>query len=356
MPAVIESSTERIAEEKSFVEDLGAKFDAGIDPTKEVKEPAKAEKEEPKATEPKKATPAKATLPEKGEPEPEPITEEVIPEVTTDEDEPEVLEDDEEIEPTTDELAEEARAELVKHGLKMTMDDVPKEYRPLVKAKIDNAEIAVQRALNGARAYRKEEAQYRAARAFDEQRPALRVMELLHDKDGKLNEELYEQVNALMAEMETPSGKKLFVKDVRDERLAIQQAIEAQRTVIEQTESRGSEMVTYVARACARLGLPFMSTSKLVAAEVALREHPEQGLTDREIDAILGDVLRDRKKDLGEKKAADKKDAIRGRTLDKKTTTPAGKGGSGAPAPAKKPMPKNDEEFTADFVSRQRVG
>ncbi len=90
------------------------------------------------------------------------------------------------------ELAQEAKAQLEKHGLKMTLDDLPKEARPLVQKVLDGMKAGYTRAMMEQRAYRKEETQFQAARAYSQEHPEMFIFDLLHSgKDGELNEEVF---------------------------------------------------------------------------------------------------------------------------------------------------------------------
>jgi hypothetical protein len=366
MPAVAEK-TDTIAEEASFKDSFGAKIEAmaegkpieKVEPKAALKAAPKVEKAAPKAAEVEDAddadpiTPASAAEPEV---DPDAEIEDADAPTTVKDDDPDAgadaddLDDEEDDEPEEDELAEEAKAALIKHGLKLTLDDVPKEFRPIIQAQVQNARTASIRALQEQRAYRKEEAQYRAKELFDEKHAARRVVELLHTKDGALNEELYKEVNDLMAEMETATGKKSFAIINKDERASALKAIETETNARDTVKSRGDEMVAYVARAATKLDLDFEALSDAIAAKIALSD--TIGLTDQEMDAVIGRFKRHQDHLLSRKKLTQRKSEIQGRTEDKKTISPVAKGKGAAATPAGAKLPKNDEEFKQQFLAK----
>lgn len=263
------------------------------------------------------------------------------------------------------ELAKEARAELAKHGLKMTLDDLPKEARPMVKAKLDNMTAGYTRAMKEARAYRKDEAQYRASRSFDAQHPDLRIMELieadrtarsLYEKEhGKAPEEpdLLDRVQARINESETETGRTALSVVTKDKRADALKGIEANAIEADRVLQRADEMTTYVQTACTKLNLPFEIVVAAVVNKLNEKPGDTRDLSEDEMDAVIGQQQRILAKHLGVKKVAQRKEEIQGRAKDRKTVSPAAKAGTGgAPvAPAGKKLPRNDAEFIQQFTS-----
>lgn len=269
-------------------------------------------------------------------------------EAKPDAEKPKEGEKEDEDEPEETELAKEARAELAKYGLTVKLEDLPKEAQAIVKTKLSNMEAAFSRAMMDARSYRKEEAPLKAELQFLRDNKALAIVELIQQ-----HPELEEEINTLLTEATTDTGKKALEITTRDKRASVLKGIEDQAAAVERVEQRADAISTYVKTACTKLNLPL---DIVVAAVVnRLNEKPEdkRDLTDEEIDAIIGRQQLILKRHMGERTAKTRKEEIQGRKEDRKTTSPAAKATpSAGVTPVAKPAPKTDEEFVEQFVAR----
>lgn len=250
---------------------------------------------------------------------------------------------------TENELALEARAQLKKHGLTVTMDDLPPEARPLVKAKFDGMTAAFTRAMMDQREYRKEETQFRAERAFVEAHPDLMIAEMIA-KDPSL----IDKIQARIDEAGTDTGKKAQEVVIRDERRSAVETIEKQNAAIERVNQRADAIDSYVRTACTKMNLPYDIVVDAVVNKLNDKPDDARDLTNQEIDAVIGRQQRILAKHVGERRLTQRQEEIQGRKGDKKTVSPAAKSvpDSTPAAPGGKKAPKNDAEFADYFVAK----
>lgn len=257
---------------------------------------------------------------------------------------------DEDEEPDDAELAQEAAAALEKHGVKLKLEDLPKEAQPLVQQQLKLMQAGFTRALQEARAYREEEAQFRAERAFVDQNPALVIVELLQ-KGGA---DLEAKVNELLDGASTDVGKKALEVTTREARSEVLKSIAAESQKTQRLLDRADVITTYVKTACTKLNVPFDLVEELVASRLLEKPADARDLTETELDGIIGKVQRSISKRLGERKQQERKDAIKGRQQDRKTVSPAARSipGTGTPAPTGAKAPQNDEEFASYMAGK----
>lgn len=275
------------------------------------------------------------------------------PEGTVDDGEGGTEDDDDagvEEEESDTELAQAAAAELEKHGVKLKLEDLPKEAQPLVEQQLKLMQAGLTRAMTEARSYRAEESQYRAERAFVEQNPALMIVELLQ-RGGA---ELESKVNELLDGAGTDVGKKALEVTTREARSEVLKSINAESEKTQRLLVRADVMENYVRTASTKLNIPFDLVEELVAARLMEKDPASRDLSETELDAIIGKVQKSIAKRMGEKKLSERQDAIRGRQQDKRTTSPAARAGAGggAPSPTGAKAPKNDEEFATMMATK----
>lgn len=266
-----------------------------------------------------------------------------------DDDPPEATEEEKEEAAQDKAIADEVQASLEKHGLKVKLDDLPAEARPLVQKKLDHMQAVVTRALQEHRAYRKDEQEFRAEQRFREEHPELAVAEILAAKP-----ELIEKVQEWLDKTADPDKAKLFKIEVDDARKLGRDAIAADVAAKDHANQRADEIKTYTRRACANLNVPYDTVIKAVKLALLGKDTADGDLSQDELDAVIADEARIIKRHSAARVREDRKADIRARTKDRRESTPAVRVGSGAaaPAPSRKPAPKNDAEFTEQFLSK----
>lgn len=244
-----------------------------------------------------------------------------------------------------DDLVAEARAALERHGLSIkSVKDLPPAARPLVERKFAEMNAAMTRAMMEARAYRTEERQFRADLAYREQHPEHFIAEMLA-KDPQL----IEKINALVEKNEDPDKRKLFDLEVKQHRTEALTAVSQAEQKAEAVMQRADAIEAYLRTACTKLNLPFQHVVDVVELAILRKPTPEErerGLTDQELDQIITQQAKVLGRRTREEKRTRKQEAIRQRTRDRKTSTPAVRAGSGTPAgPRGTGKPKNDADF-----------
>lgn len=239
-------------------------------------------------------------------------------------------------------LAAEVKAKLAKAGLNITLKDIPAEARPLVQKKLDHAQAAVTRALQDATAFRKEKQQFQAEQRFRDEHPEMAIAEILDAKP-----ELIEKVQEHIDKLADPDKKRLFANDVKEARSKALNAIQQAEAQHERVMQRADEMESYIRRASQRLDIPASVVEKAVALELMNKPDNARDLTAQELDAIITQEAKAFRSVNRQRTLRQQKETIRERTRDKKTSTPAVRAGSGAPAatPGGRRAPKTDAEF-----------
>jgi hypothetical protein len=269
-------------------------------------------------------------------------------------DEPEPVEDDaddDDDSATVDEAKQTAdfQALLKKNGLKATIDDLPADAQPIVRATLANMQSAFTRTQMEAAEFRKERTAFESERRFNAENPHLMIAELLSKKP-----ELLELVNAEIDKLDDPDKAKLFEITLRDTRKATADKVTAEDTATERALQRADAVETYTRRACTKLGLPFDSVVNAVA--LALMEKPESArdLTEQELDAVIGQQQRVLKRHTVAVVRENAKKKIQDRARDRRTTTPAVRSGAGSatPTPTSRPAPKSDADFIAHMAAK----
>lgn len=309
----------------------------------------------PKA-EPETEDPEKVTTTETGEsPAEEPTTKEEPDKDSKggedDKKDDDVKDLDDDIEDTPEaELAREAQTALEKYGLKMTMDDVPKEARPLVEKKLAHMTAAFTRAMMEQREYRKEEGPLKAERDFIKKNLDLFIYEQL-----QADPSLADKINARVEEGGTETGKEALKVVTGNKRKEAFDAIQSAFNTQEQVLRRADEITTYVKQACLNLNLPFDTVVEAVVNRLHDKPDSDRNLTQQEMDAVIGKQQRIFAQRDGDRRREQKKSEIKGRAEDRKTVSPAAKasGGAGTIAPANKKAPKTDDEFVAHMEQKR---
>ena len=294
-------------------------------------------------------------------------------------------EEEEEAPPArTEDISAETRARLKKHGLGQTVEDLPAEAQPLVRAKLKEIDRVVTRTLQEATDFRKERttlrqelAEARAQLRFQEEHPELAITRALRAKpgdaaDAAAKEKLAQRITArlktigededgLMFEAFDSTFDKARSAIVKEE-VEKDAALEAQRAAVVEREARGLEMMAYLQDAAAALDIPFETKSMprraiIVAVEEAILEKDPAvrylGLTNRELDRILTRHAKELAQVRGAARTQRAKTSIQEQTRERRTASPASRSGGGtAPGPIKPPKPKTDAEFAEQYASR----
>ena len=340
LPAMAQTAPP-VQTEQQFVATMAERFETQDKtpepPVPEPVTPAPVEAKKPSETDPDVATPDE-------EPAPPSSTPKAPDESTPDPDqplspEPEPTADDED-----EEIDEEFAAAATAAKVKLTVDDLPEEARPLVKKRIKELEAGFTKAMQDARSYRADEAKFRAEQKFQKENPAEFVADLLLQ-----HPELGDQVNAIIDGITTPATREAHSIVVEKRRADALTATQQQLKQQEVRVARGMELDSYSRTAALKAGVPFE-----LGVETAVIAHitANGDITERDIDTIVSAKKAEYERHVravrreASKKYVDKK-------LESRKDTPVVKPGSGnAPAPAAKARPKNDAEFTEQFAGK----
>lgn len=278
----------------------------------------------------------------------------------TDQDPDETDEDDAQDFPTvkaedTDETFEDA---LEKQGVTVKLDDIKDPVaRKFIETKMRDLEKGFTRAMQEARAYRKDEIQFRAEQRFQkDHRDDFIVSMLLEDPD------LGERVNAKLDEMASPTARKAQEVVVRDARAQARTAEEQRIAEDQKWRERGLAVERYATRQAEKAGLPYsLGVGDAVYAVVVSRtlrdkdgNVTQQGdITRAEVDQIIREKAEQYQRSIRAHKREDRKKYIADKAADAKNAGLKVKPGAGAaPGIGKKPVPQNDDEFAAAVLAQ----
>ena len=235
-------------------------------------------------------------------------------------------------------------SELAKQGVKIKLDDIKDPVaRKFIETRLAEMQTGFTRAMQEARAYRKDEVTFRAEQRFQREHPVDHLVSLLLETPG-----LGEQVNAKLDEMESPTAKKAHDIVVRDAKAQAKTAEETESVTRSQRVERGEQVERYAIRAAEKAGIPYeLGIAESIVALVLSRG--ENGdVTRAEVDQIITDKAAIYERRVRAFKRESRKAYIAQKTEDAKTAGLKLKPGQGAaPGVGKRTAPKSDDEFVA---------
>ena len=333
--------------ERSFIDSITERFEKedvaanAPAPEKAVVVPPASETPKPSAPEPD----ADVSAPPSETPKPTETDDiEAQPEKDADAADEEAVE-----EPTEEEVDAEFKAEADKQKIALTVDDLPDEAKPLVRKRIKELESGFTRAMQDARSYRTEEAQFRAEQKFQSENRAQFIADLLLK-----NPTLGDAVNELLDGLTTDTARKAHDIVVRDARAKALDDTTATLKAHETRAARGQALENYTRTQAMKLNVPFENVNDAIVADIFSRA-PGNDITERDIDLIVAEKakrhemsLRAARREASKKYVESKVDAQKNGGLKVKP------GSGNAPAPAAQKKPTTDAEFSDVFIAKMK--
>lgn len=232
-------------------------------------------------------------------------------------------------------------AALKKQGIKQLVDDLPEALRPVVTKRLKEMEAPFTKAMQDARAYRKDEVALRAEMKFFKEHPVDAMLEML-TANPSLSEALNARIDAMS---ESPSVKAAEEIVIRDRRT---QAVAAVQTTMDQADARAAglaRVTAYTEQAAQKAGVPAaLGVQDAVDAYLAL--HGD--ITRSQIDAIVKDKAAVYQRLTRAQKRDGQNQYLKAKIEDRNTAGLKVKPGTGtAPAPGAPAKPTTDKEFIA---------
>lgn len=254
-----------------------------------------------------------------------------------------------------DAASAETKAALARAGADLTLEDVPEKFRPMLEKKIKGIDAAFTRYAQEAAETRKVRAEAEAFKRFQKDNPGLVLAEMLHNKDGTLNQELFDELNAKLRELADPTVAEAFQIVVQKKKDDARAAVTEEIGKEDRTEARIVEVETTTRKLAADQGVPFWIADEAIGTAYLLKKRadPNSDLTKEEIAATVARVAKNYRLEHRTTKRNDSKDEIRTRTENRKKNTPTKK-----PASASSPRPNGKKPEVVDYnseESRQRA-
>lgn len=253
-------------------------------------------------------------------------------------------EEDEEGEPS-DELREAA----ARHRIPLTVEDIKDPTaRKVVAQKLASMDAGFTRAMQEARAFRKEQAQVRADQKYRSDNPELAVVELLQEQIRK-DPQFLDKINARLDKLEDTEQAEAFKIIVGKKRDDAREAVERQMGDLDRRLTRASEVEKVARRTAAELGLPWRFAERAVVQALNGKPEDTRDLTDDEIKKVIRDEHREYDREVRSVTRAESKRRVAEKTASRKSAAPARKAPASATAPRPKPAKEkayddNDEE------------
>lgn len=206
-------------------------------------------------------------------------------------------EEDEESAPDDDDTPdEEFEAAKEKYNIPTKIDDLPEEARPLVEKKFKDMERGYTRAMQDARSYRTEKAQYDAERAYERDHRDQAIADAL-----VADPSLIDKVNAEIERRKDPTYSKAIERDrevtKREAELTAKETLAQQET----RNARGEAIEDYTRDAAKQAGIPFELIESAVV--LAITATPGKEFTEAQVDAIIAEKAKVYAKAVGVVKA-----------------------------------------------------
>ncbi len=253
-------------------------------------------------------------------------------------------------EPTEAEFDAAFTEAMAQQGATVTLDDVPAEARPLVQKKLKDLEAGFTRTMQQVRADQKEALAVRAEVRFQRERPVDFIVTLL-----EANPQLAEQVNARLDEFaQSPTAREyhgVIVEQARAKAIAAEEAAVAAQ---EQRAQRAQEIERMGRAAAQAAGVPYeLGVEEAIIAHLVQHDGEIDAATITRIAKQKGATYRQLTR--GQARAASAEQVARKVADVRKAAVLKAVPGKGvAPAPARAPKPKSDDEFVERFASQLR--
>ena len=239
-------------------------------------------------------------------------------------------------------------AEMQASGVKLTIDDIAADARPLVEKKLKDLEAGFTRTMQRVREDARDGVNLRAELRHLNEQPADYIVSLLLKSPS-----LAEAINERLGEVEQSSkGREYFERDVTDARSKARDAEQAMIDAQTQDAARANAL-DGIARAAARAaGVPFKLVEGAVAAHLAV--HGDTGAaTETDIRQIAQDTGAVYTQSIRARARTTSQQTLKAKLTDKRSAPPrATAGGSTAPGPGAKPTARSDAEFIAQMVNQ----
>jgi hypothetical protein len=248
--------------------------------------------------------------------------------------------EEEEVEVTDEAFAAAMQAERAS----VSLEDVPEAARPIVQKKIKDLEAGFTRTMQKVRADQKDAIAIKAEARFQAERPDDFIVQMLLAKP-----ELMEQVNAKLNEFDaSPTAREahgVVVERAREKALAAENDVLAKA---EANEKRAADIVRMGKAAARAAKVPWEAG---VEANIAAHLAINSDITEADIRAIAADTAKLWNKALREQGRTKSQEYVAAKVQDRKAGLTVRPSTGTAPAPSARPVPKNDDEFIAQFAA-----
>ncbi|MEO6566766.1 MAG: hypothetical protein ABIO63_12145 [Casimicrobiaceae bacterium] len=251
-------------------------------------------------------------------------------------------ESDETPDAPADETDPDFKAAVTKHL--PTLDDLPKEARPIVAKRLKDMEAGYTRAMQEAREYRKEKATLDSEKEYRTSNPDQWLADFIEQHPtviDRVNEELAKRADPTYAQ----AHAKTRAADAKEAALnAERQEMEERRQVEHEAHIavRTEYVTNYTEASAKRNGIPLELVEEAIAA--AIMASDDKDITDAEIERIVAAKAKVVNRLTGAAKGAKTKEYAKGKAQDARQAATPPKSGSpltDTPAPKK---PANLEE------------
>ena len=278
---------------------------------------------------------------EEGEESDQPETE--VEESEEDAEAEEEAESEESEEEEGGEVSDELVDAAARHSVPLTLDDIKDETaRKVVKQKFADMDAGFTRVLQEARAYRTEQAEFRAEKKFATENPDLVVVELLR-AGMKKDPQFVDNVQARLDKLEDGEAAEVFESLVGKRREDAKKAVTSEMGDLDQRVERSVAIEKQAKTAAASLGLPWRFAERAVVAAIKSADHP---LTDAEVKAAIKAEYTEYDKDLRAMKRTASVDRVKGNTERRAAAPPAKRAPASSSSP--RPGPPKKEKYDDD--------
>lgn len=223
------------------------------------------------------------------------------------------------------------------HKIPTSLDDIPKEARPLVEKRLKEIQAGFTRAVTEAREYRAEEAQFRAEQLFREENPIEYALDFI-ESQMKANPKFAEQLNERWAKLEDPEQQRAFQVIVKDARKGAAEKIDTRLKERDQLVSRADAVQAATEKLAGKLGLPMELADQAIALRIrenAQKPNGKPDITDAEIQEIVTAQAKVYGRHVRAHRREGTKQYIRDKAKDAKQTPVVRSGQGNSPAPGK---------------------
>lgn len=199
---------------------------------------------------------------------------------------------------------------LTKQGVPVSLDDLPDEARPLVQKKLKDLERGFTKAMQEARGYRVEKAEFDAERRYQTEKPEQYFADkLLADP------KLIERVNEEIQKRDVPAYREAVAKEREtDQKLAkVTAAEQVERELA--LSARADHVEAHTQAVAKAAGIPFAFVEEAVA--LAISGNPE--MSDADVTRIVTEKAKVYKQHIGANKGAAKRELTKTIASDAKT-------------------------------------